>query len=69
VNAAAKEREEVVCPRCSSRVAAQRFDTGAGRTRLWRCECGWSRVVAESGVVNRDVVKQLAEDAAERDDE
>ncbi|MEM9069994.1 MAG: hypothetical protein AAGE52_15890 [Myxococcota bacterium] len=41
------------CPRCGNEVVAERYDSGSVQTRLWRCECGWSRALAESGVVSR----------------
>jgi hypothetical protein len=41
------------CPKCAGVVAAERFVATEGITWLWRCECGWSSAVAESGVVSR----------------
>ncbi len=41
------------CPRCGGEVVAECFETGSVRTKLWRCVCGWSRALAESGVVLR----------------
>jgi len=34
-------------------VIAERHDVGTVRTYLWRCECGWTRAISESGVVVR----------------
>jgi len=31
---------------------------------LWRCECGWCNVVAESGMVSRPTVEQLERNVA-----
>jgi ribosomal protein S27AE len=41
------------CPRCRAEVVAERHDVGTVRTYLWRCECGWTRAISESGVVVR----------------
>lgn len=41
------------CPRCGEEVVSECFETGSVRTKLWRCGCGWSRALAESGVVSR----------------
>ncbi len=55
----ALQNSPLTCPRCQHAVDGQRFDSGAGHTWLWRCICGWSRVVAESGVVNRGAISEL----------
>ncbi|MFW6067840.1 MAG: hypothetical protein ACOC97_05830 [Myxococcota bacterium] len=41
------------CPRCQLPVHAERFQGVEGVTWLWRCRCGWSGAVSESGVVSR----------------
>lgn len=52
------------CPRCRRGVVAERHDSGLIRTYLWRCECGWSRAISESGVLVRQSL--LAEVEAQR---
>ncbi len=47
-----------VCPRCERVVPAERHQGVGGRTWLWRCACGWSSAVAESGVVTRSDVEE-----------
>ncbi|MCB9611074.1 MAG: hypothetical protein H6722_01305 [Sandaracinus sp.] len=41
------------CPRCRSEVVAERHDAGTVRTYFWRCGCGWTRAISESGVLQR----------------
>lgn len=65
---ASRPRDAVrTCPRCSARVEAERFESGAVRTWLWRCGCGWSRAVAESGVMTRKAVQDAIASAREDD--
>lgn len=58
------------CPRCRAEVVAERHESGTVRTFLWRCACGWSRAVSESGVLaRRRLLEELAAKQRERDGE
>jgi hypothetical protein len=46
------------CPRCEDAVAPERFEGAEGITWLWRCACGWSSALAESGVVSRRSIRR-----------
>jgi hypothetical protein len=52
------------CPRCEGSVQPERFEGVEGITYLWRCGCGWSSAVAESGVLSRRVVRRAVDEAA-----
>jgi hypothetical protein len=52
------------CPRCEGSVQPERFEGVEGITYLWRCACGWSSAVAESGVLSRRVVRRTVDEAA-----
>lgn len=56
---AAKDQIERSCPRCGAPVPGERLDDGSTRTILWRCACGWSHLVTESGVVSRGQVRRM----------
>jgi len=57
------------CPRCHAEVEPERFRGAEGRMTLWRCECGWCNVVAESGMVSRPSVEELEQGAQEPKDD
>ena len=60
---------ERACPRCGTRVKPERFQSGSGRTWLWRCQCGWSRALAERGVTDRaDLLARFQRGAASEGD-
>ncbi|MFW5875766.1 MAG: hypothetical protein ACOCXM_03425 [Myxococcota bacterium] len=56
-------KNDRVCSRCSRPVSPERFRGAEGVTWLWRCACGWSSVVAESGVVSRRRVREAVDRA------
>lgn len=41
----------------------ERFEGAEGITWLWRCACGWSNAVAESGVTSRNWVRRAVDEA------
>jgi len=53
------------CPRCNTAVTPERFEGAEGVTWLWRCACGWSSAVAESGVVSRQGVRERVDESLE----
>ena len=60
VNPATMSDDGRPCPRCGAEVTAECFESGSVRTRLWRCACGWSRALSESGVVlRRGILEEL----------
>lgn len=46
------------CPRCDRWVTAERFVETGGIVWFWRCACGWSSALAESGTVLRQRVRE-----------
>lgn len=59
---AARLGHDRTCPHCDSLVRGERLQEGTARTWLWRCECGWSQLVSESGVLHRGRVHELIEE-------
>jgi len=55
-----------ICPRCERTVEVERHEGAGGHTWLWRCTCGWSSAVAESGVVTRAEVDEALRRAREK---
>lgn len=51
------------CPRCEGSVEPERFEGAEGITWWWRCACGWSNAVAESGVMSRKLVRRAVDEA------
>jgi hypothetical protein len=51
-----KKRE---CPRCAKRVIPERLDGDGTVSWKWKCNCGWSGVLTESGPVSRKAVQRL----------
>jgi hypothetical protein len=54
------------CPRCAGVVAAERFVATEGVAWLWRCACGWSSAMAESGVMSRRDARRAVDEALEK---
>ena len=53
------------CPRCSLSVSEETLHSSVGTTLFWRCKCGWSKCVAESGTYERPSVQRTDDDAIE----
>ncbi|MEM6959679.1 MAG: hypothetical protein AAF411_09520 [Myxococcota bacterium] len=62
---AAHATSDRICPRCGEMVRGERLKEGTARTWLWRCICGWSQLVSESGVVDRNGIRGLLDEADE----
>ena len=49
----AEPNRERACPRCETDLSPEQHRADHGVTWLWRCACGWSGAMTESGVMNR----------------
>jgi DNA-directed RNA polymerase subunit RPC12/RpoP len=60
MTATSKKQETMTCPSCQTDLVSEQLEGYSGKTRMWRCPCGFRRVVAESGVIVRptDLVTQ-----------
>lgn len=60
------EHEIIECPRCATMVKGECHQSGHQQTWLWRCACGWGRVVADSGVLDRARFQDALEERRRR---